>query len=169
MDPPRVTSKVVTDDWASILELRCSLRYVQTCMERRRMEIWLQHKSLHAFTHMRSWSWGKIRSATNGSNTQLSMSSSKPRTPKHLCPQEIADPSTSASRMCEHTRGSGVGMSKSVRLRSATAPRTCERTITVCWAARIQALLAAPVVTMALTWSLGWLATLKQATRVPFY
>ena len=35
--------------------------------------------------------------------------------------------SSSAPRMCEHTRGCGAGMSKSTRLRSATAPLMCER------------------------------------------
>ena len=71
----------------------------------------------------------KIRSATNGSNTKFSASASKPRAPKHFCPQEMADPPTSAPRICEHTRGSGsgAGMSKSARLRSATAPPICER------------------------------------------
>ena len=44
-------------------------------------------------------------------------------------PQEMADPSMSAPRMCEHTRGSGVGMSKSARLHSATALRICERSL----------------------------------------
>ena len=39
----------------------------------------------------------------------------------------MADPPASAPRMCEHTRGSGAGISKSARLRSATAPRMCER------------------------------------------
>ena len=72
-------------------------------------------------------SGGKIRSATNGSNTQFSASASKPRAPNHLCPQEMADPPASTPRMCEHTRGGRVGVSKSARLRSATAPRMCER------------------------------------------
>ena len=81
-------------------------------------------------------SGSKIRSARNGSNTQFSASASKPRAPNHHCPQEMADPPASAPRMCEHTRGSGAGMSKSARLRSATAPRMCERSLTwfrVCW------------------------------------
>ena len=43
------------------------------------------------------------------------------------CSQEMADPPASAPRMCEHNRGSGAGMSKSARLRSATTPRMCER------------------------------------------
>ena len=34
--------------------------------------------------------------------------------------------------MCEHTRGDGARMSKSVRLRFATAPRMCERSFSVC-------------------------------------
>ena len=78
-------------------------------------------------------SGSKIRSATNGSNTQFSASASKPRASNHLCIQEMADPPASAPRMCEHTRGSGAGMSKSARLRSATwtAPRMCERSFTV--------------------------------------
>ena len=77
-------------------------------------------------THTQSRSGSKIRSTTNGSNTQFSASASKPRAPNHLCPQEMADPPVSASRICEHTRGGGVGVSKSARLRSATAPRMCE-------------------------------------------
>ena len=35
-------------------------------------------------------------------------------------------------RMCERTRGSAAGISKSARLRSATAPRMCERSFSVC-------------------------------------
>ena len=46
-----------------------------------------------------------------------------------FCPQEMTDPPASALRMCEHTRGSAAGMSKSARLRSATAPRMCERSL----------------------------------------
>ena len=53
------------------------------------------------------------------------------RTPNHRCPQEMADPPASAPGMCEHTRGSGAGMSKSTRLRSTTAPRMCERSFTL--------------------------------------
>ena len=71
------------------------------------------------------------RSTTNRSNTQFSASTSKPRAPNHLCPQEMTDPPASAPRMCEHTRGGGAGMSKSVRLRSATAPRMCEHSFTL--------------------------------------
>ena len=78
-----------------------------------RAENWLQHRSFRAFTHTQSWSGSKIRSATNGSNTQFSTSISKPRTPNHLCPQQIADPLASTLRMCKHTRGSGAWMSKS--------------------------------------------------------
>ena len=75
--------------------------------------------------HRRSGS--KIRSARNGSDTQFAVSASKPRAPNHHCPREMADPPASAPRICEHTHGSGAGMSKSARLRSATAPRMCER------------------------------------------
>ena len=39
----------------------------------------------------------------------------------------MADPPASAPRMCEHTRCSGAGISKSARLRSAIAPGMCER------------------------------------------
>ena len=86
-------------------------------------------------------SGSKNGSARNGSNTQFAASTSKPRAPNHHCPQEMADPlpasaprplrvrSASAPRMCEHTRGSGAGMSKSARLRSVTAPRMCERSL----------------------------------------
>ena len=74
-------------------------------------------------------SGGKNRSARNGSNTQFVASASKPRTPNHHCPQEMADPPASAPRMCDHTRGSGAGISKSARLRPATAPRMCERSL----------------------------------------
>ena len=70
-------------------------------------------------------SGSKNRSARNGSNTQFTAPASKPRTPNHHCPQEMADPPSSAPRMCEHTHGSGAGISKSARLRSA--PRMCER------------------------------------------
>ena len=98
---------------------------------RRRAENWLQHKSLHAFTHTRSRSRSKIRSVKIGSNTQFSASASKPRAQNHLCPQEKADPPASAPRMCEHTRGDGARKSKSARLRSATAPRICERSFRV--------------------------------------
>ena len=75
-------------------------------------------------------SGSKIRSATNGSNTQFSASASKPRAPNHLRPQEMADPPASVPRICEYTRSSGAGMLKSARLRSATAPRICERSLT---------------------------------------
>ena len=43
-------------------------------------------------------SGSKIRSARNGSNTQFAASASKPRAPNHHCPQEMADPPTSAPR-----------------------------------------------------------------------
>ena len=78
-------------------------------------------------------SGSKNRSARNGSNTQFTASASKPRAPNHHCPQEMADPPASAPRMCEHTRGSGAGISKSARLRSATAPRMCERSLRTPW------------------------------------
>ena len=39
---------------------RDALRYIRTCAERRRTENWLQHKSLHAFTHARSRSGGGV-------------------------------------------------------------------------------------------------------------
>ena len=65
--------------------------------------------------------------ATNGSDTQFYVSASQPCAPNHHCPQEMADPPTSAPRMCEHTRGSRAGNVKSARLHSATAPRICER------------------------------------------
>ena len=74
----------------------------------------------------RTRSRSKIRSATNGSNTQFSASASKPHAPNHLRPQEMADLPASAPRMCQHTRRSGAGMSKSARPRSTTAPRICE-------------------------------------------
>ena len=44
---------------------------------------------------------------------------------------KMADPPASAPHMCEHTRGNGAGMSKSARLRSATAPRICERSFSL--------------------------------------
>ena len=72
-------------------------------------------------------SGSKNRSARNGSNTQFTAPASKPRAPNHHCPQEMADPPASAPRMCEHTRDNAGGISKSARLRSATAPRMCER------------------------------------------
>ena len=76
-------------------------------------------------------SGSKNRSARNGSNTQFTAPASKPHTPNHHCPQEMADPPASAPRMCEHTRGSGAGISKSARLRSATAQRMCEHSFRV--------------------------------------
>ena len=82
---------------------------------------------LHTYAVVeRRRSGSKIRSATNGTNTRFSMLASKQRAPNHLCPQEMADPPTSAPHMCEHTRGSRAGMIKSARLRCATAPRMCE-------------------------------------------
>ena len=86
---------------------------------------------VHTYTVAeRRWSGSKIRSATNGSNTQFFASPLKLRTSNHLCPQEMADPPASAPRMCEHICGSGAGMSKSARLRSASHPRICERSLT---------------------------------------
>ena len=79
-----------------------------------------------SFKLVRSRSGSKIRSTTNGSNTQFSASASKLRAPNHLCPQEMADPPASALHMCEHTHGGGAGMSKSARFCSATAPGMCE-------------------------------------------
>ena len=76
-------------------------------------------------------SGSKNRSARNGSNTQFTAPASKPCAPNHHRPQEMADPPASAPRMCEHTRGSGAGISKSARLRSATAPRMCERSFII--------------------------------------
>ena len=46
-------------------------------------------------------------------------------------PRPLRVRSASTPRMCEHTRGSGAGMSKSARLRPATAPRMCERSFKV--------------------------------------
>ena len=100
---------------------------------RRRGENLLQHKSLHTFTHTRSQSGSKIRSATDGSNTQFSASASKPRASTHLCPQEMTEPPASTTCMCEHTRGGGAGMSKSARLHSATDPCMCERSFRMYW------------------------------------
>ena len=39
----------------------------------------------------------------------------------------MADPPASTPHMCEHTRGSAAGMSKSARLCSETTPHICER------------------------------------------
>ena len=75
----------------------------------------------------------KNRSTRNGSNTQFTAPASKPRAPNHHCPQEMADPPASAPCMCEHTRGSGAGISKSARLRSATALRMCECSLRYRW------------------------------------
>ena len=113
--------------------LKSTFSHARSGRGQRWAENWLQHKSLHAFTHTRSRSGSKIRSATNGSNTQFSASASKPRAPNHLCPQEMADPPTSATRMCEHTCGSGAGMSKSACLRCATAPHMCECSCILRW------------------------------------
>ena len=112
-------------------------RYVHTCAGgrgRRRAENWLQHKIITCVhtcaVAERRRSGGKNRSAWNGFNTQFAASTTKPRAPNHHCPQEMADPPASAPRMCQHTRCSAAGMSKSTRLRSTTAPRMCERSFT---------------------------------------
>ena len=54
----------------------------------------------------------------------------------HVCfeaacskPSEMADLPASTLRICEHTRGSVTGMSKSARLRSANTLHMCERTL----------------------------------------
>ena len=44
-------------------------------------------------------SGSKNRSTRNGSNTQFTAPASKPRTPNHHCPQEMADPPASAPRV----------------------------------------------------------------------
>ena len=108
---------------------------------RRRAENWLQHKSLHVFTHARSRSGGgaeaereqnplrkkwvqhpicRVRFETARSKPSLSSRNGRSARVR----------SAFAPRMCEHTRGSGAGMSKSARLRSATAPRMCESSLT---------------------------------------
>ena len=105
--------------------LGIDLRYVHTCAERTRAEAGEKLASTQIITCVHTWavaerrrSGSKIRSATHGS--QFSASASKPRAPNDLCPQEMADPPASARRICEHTRGSGVGISKSARLHSVT-------------------------------------------------
>ena len=71
-------SRSLTSKWAWCCTSTCQdnsneldLRYVHACAERTRAENWLQHKSLHAFTHAWSQSGSKNRSATNGSNTHF--------------------------------------------------------------------------------------------------
>ena len=109
------------------------LRYVHTCAEQTRAEAGgkLASTQIIACIHTclvaeRRRSESKIRSATNGSNTQFFASASKPRAPNHLCPQEMADPPASTLRICERTCGSRAEVSKSAHLRSATALRICE-------------------------------------------
>ena len=67
----------------------------------RRAENWLQHKSLHVFTHARSRSGGGAGAKTApqemGPTSNLPRPS-KPRAPNHHCPQEMADPPASAPR-----------------------------------------------------------------------
>ena len=54
---------------------------------------------VHTCAVAERWRSGsKNRSARNGSNTQFAASASKPRAPNHHCPQEMADPPTSAPR-----------------------------------------------------------------------
>ena len=108
---------------------------------RRRAENWLQHKSEHVFTHARSRSGGGA-----GAKTAPQEMGPTPNLPRPLrnralqtiivlkkwqirSPRPLRVRSASAPRMCEHTRGSGAGMSKSARLRSVTAPRMCERSL----------------------------------------
>ena len=78
------------------------------------------------------WSGSKISSATNGYSTQFSASASKPRAPNHFCPEEMVPrlplpfPCVCSTYVWTY-RGSRAGMSKSARLRSATAPCISER------------------------------------------
>ena len=63
-----------------------------------------------------------------GSNTQFSGSVLKQQAPNYLCPPKMADPPAPALYICEHICNNGAGISKSARLRSATALRMCECT-----------------------------------------
>ena len=92
----------------------------------RRVENWLQHKSLHAFTQTQSWSGSKIRSAINGFNTQFSASPSKLRTPNHLCPQQMPDP---PHPLCIYVNITVVA-EQECQNRPITALPMCEHTFT---------------------------------------
>ena len=119
------------------METFSALRYVHTCAGgrgRKRAENWLQHKSLHVFKHARSRSGGGA--GAKSAPQEMGPTPNLPRPLRNRALQTIfvlkkwQIRSASAPRMCEHTRGSGAGMSKSARLRSATAPRMCERSLT---------------------------------------
>ena len=114
--------------WPAQLLVRSHMREAETGGGGRKIGFNKNHYKVHTYAVAERRRGGsKIRSATNRSNIQFSASVSKPRTPNHLCPQEMAHPSASAPRMCEHTRRSGAARSKSARFRSATAPRIFER------------------------------------------
>ena len=130
----------------SILSTNCSLRHKfppwrQFAMEtlkvrsHMRTENWLQHKLLHAFTHTRSRSGGGA--GAKSAPQQMGPTPNFPRPLRNRAPQTIfvhkkwqIHPRPFRVYMCEHTSGSGAGISKSARLRSATAPRICERSLT---------------------------------------
>ena len=114
-------------------------RYVHTCAVRTRAGAGgkLASTQIIACVHTyavteRRRSGSKIRPQQKGPTPNF------PRPPRNhalqtiISFQEIADPPASAPRMCEYTRGGGARMSKSVRLRFATAPRMCERSFSVC-------------------------------------
>ena len=115
------------------MPFRSDLKVRSHMRGRRRAENWLQHKSLHVFTHARS----RIRGGAGAKSAPQEMGPT-PNLPRALRnralqtiivlkkwqirPRPLRVCSASAPRMCEHTHGSGAGMSKSARLRSATAP-----------------------------------------------
>ena len=77
------------------LMVKGTFEHAQSSHGGKLVENWLQHITLHVFTH--TWSrsrdggGNKIRSARNGSNTQFSMSASKPRAPTLLLTSDMAD------------------------------------------------------------------------------
>ena len=100
---------------------------------RKQAENWLQHKSSHAFTHARSRSGGGAGAKSAPQQMRPTTNFPRPLWNRALqtilvlkkwqiCPRPL--------RVCENTRGSGAGMSKSVCLRSTTAPRICEHGFT---------------------------------------
>ena len=104
--------------------LNTKLRYVHTCAGGRGRKIGF-NTNHYMCSHMR----GRGAEAEREQNplrkkwvqhpicrVRFKTARSKPSLSSRL---EMTDPPASTPRMCEHTRGSGAGMSKSARLRSA--------------------------------------------------
>ena len=118
---------------ASSYHCKVTFTHARSGRGRRRAENWLQHKPLLAFTHARSRSGGGAGAKSDPQ--QVGPTPNFPRPLRNRAPQtifvlkkwQIHPPS--APRMYGHNRGSVTEMSKSARLRSATAPRICERSV----------------------------------------